>query len=132
MHFLSEGYANSMTATSVIINGDHKALEILGIYLTSSATAPLNKEYIEIEQPLWFVRFLFHDISLTQSSAYMYFAEDTCATRVDLSIYIGSVPVEHLDDFNSKLRNSFQRIAKEGIDMKRMAMVLNREERQVL
>ncbi|KAG6877636.1 hypothetical protein C0993_005345 [Termitomyces sp. T159_Od127] len=95
---------------------ERRALEILGNYLTSSATAPLNKEYIEIEQPL---------------CAYIYFGEDTCATRVDLAIYIGSVPVEHLDDFNSKLRNSFQRIVQEGIDMERMAMVLNREERQL-
>ncbi|KAG5342382.1 hypothetical protein C0989_002217 [Termitomyces sp. Mn162] len=45
--------------------------------------------------------------------------------------YIGSVPTEHLDKFDVKLRNSFQRIVKEGIDMERMAMVLNREERQL-
>lgn len=32
---------------------DRKALDILGTYLTSSATAPLNKEYIEIASPLW-------------------------------------------------------------------------------
>lgn len=31
-----------------------KALEILGLYLTSSAVSPLNKEYIEIESPLWY------------------------------------------------------------------------------
>lgn len=30
-----------------------KALDIIGTYLTSSAVAPLNKEYIEIESPLW-------------------------------------------------------------------------------
>jgi Zn-dependent M16 (insulinase) family peptidase len=32
---------------------ERKALDVLGTYLTSSATAPLNKEYIEIESPLW-------------------------------------------------------------------------------
>jgi Zn-dependent M16 (insulinase) family peptidase len=32
-----------------------KALDILGMYLTSSAAAPLNKEYVEIESPLWYV-----------------------------------------------------------------------------
>ncbi|KAH0590626.1 hypothetical protein H2248_000757 [Termitomyces sp. 'cryptogamus'] len=95
---------------------ERKALEILGTYLTSSATAPLNKEYIEIEQPF---------------CGYIYFGENTCTTHVDLVTYIGSVPTEHLDKFDVKLRNSFQRIVKEGIDMERMAMVLNREERQL-
>jgi len=31
-----------------------KALDILGTYLASSAVAPLNKEYVEIESPLWY------------------------------------------------------------------------------
>lgn len=34
---------------------ERKALDILGTYLTSSAVAPLNKEFIEIESPLWSV-----------------------------------------------------------------------------
>jgi len=32
---------------------EFKALDVLSAYLTSSPTAPLNKEYIEIESPLW-------------------------------------------------------------------------------
>jgi hypothetical protein len=32
-----------------------KALDLLGTYLTSSAVAPLNKEYVETESPLWSV-----------------------------------------------------------------------------
>jgi Zn-dependent M16 (insulinase) family peptidase len=32
-----------------------KALDILGLYLTSSTVAPLNKEYVEIESPLWYL-----------------------------------------------------------------------------
>ncbi|KAF8078531.1 Metalloenzyme, LuxS/M16 peptidase-like protein [Lyophyllum atratum] len=95
---------------------ERKAIDILGIYLTSSAVAPLNKEYIETESPL---------------CAYIYFGEDTCATRVDLPIYIGSVPTDQLDGFDVKLKESFKRIVKEGIDMKRMAMVINREERKL-
>ncbi|KAG6829386.1 hypothetical protein H0H92_004654 [Tricholoma furcatifolium] len=94
---------------------ERKAVEILGTYMTSSSVAPLNKEYIEIEHPL---------------CGYIYFGEDTRATQVDLPIYIGSVPTEHLDTFYDKLRGSLQRIVKEGIDMGRMSMVLNREERQ--
>ncbi|KAG6911895.1 hypothetical protein DXG01_000142 [Tephrocybe rancida] len=95
---------------------ERRAIEILGNYLSSSAVAPLNKEYVEIEQPL---------------CGYIYFTEDTCATSVDLPIYIGSVPTEHLETFDVNLRKSFQRIVEEGIDMKRMAMILNREERQL-
>lgn len=30
-----------------------QALDILSVYLTSSPVAPLNKEYMEIETPLW-------------------------------------------------------------------------------
>lgn len=51
---------------------------------------------------------------------------------VDLPIYIGSIPSEHLDGFNEKLKASFERIIAEGIDMDRMAMVINRDERQVI
>jgi Zn-dependent M16 (insulinase) family peptidase len=31
-----------------------KAIDMLGSYLTNSATAPLTKEYVEIENPLWY------------------------------------------------------------------------------
>ncbi|KAF9229385.1 hypothetical protein BS17DRAFT_771387 [Gyrodon lividus] len=95
---------------------ERKALDILSTYLTSSPVAPLNKEYVEIESPL---------------CSYIYFSEDTRATMVDLPIYIGSVPAEHLDNFDEKLSASFRRIAEEGIDMTRIAMVINRDERQL-
>lgn len=64
-------------------------------------------------------------------SSYIYFAEDTRATRVNLPIYVTSVLTEHLDTFNKKLEASLQRIVKDGIDMQRMKMVINRDERQV-
>lgn len=50
---------------------------------------------------------------------------------MDLPIYIGSVPAEYLDTFDAKLSASFRRIVSEGIDMSRMSMVINRDERQV-
>jgi len=78
--------------------------------------APLNKEFVETESPL---------------CSYIYFGEDTRASMVDLPIYIGSVPTEHLDNFDEILKTSFKRIAKEGIDMERMIMVINRDERQL-
>ncbi|CAL1695482.1 unnamed protein product [Somion occarium] len=96
---------------------ERKAIEILGTYLTSSPVAPLNKEFIEIDTPL---------------CTYIYFSENTAATLCDIPIYISSIPTEHLDDFDLKLRASLQRIAGEGIDMDRMTMILNRDERQLL
>ncbi|KAI6005289.1 Metalloenzyme, LuxS/M16 peptidase-like protein [Pisolithus orientalis] len=95
---------------------DQKALDILATYLTSSPVAPLNKEYVEVESPL---------------CSYIYFSEDTRATMVDLPIYIGSIPVEHIDDFDQKFVSSLRRISREGIDMDRMRMVINRDERQL-
>ena len=67
----------------------------------------------------------------TISSTYIYFGEDTRATLVDLPVYIGSIPTEHIDAFDEKLKASLQRVADEGLDMERMAMVINRDERQV-
>jgi hypothetical protein len=64
-------------------------------------------------------------------SSYIYLSEDTRATMVDLPIYVGSVPVEELDNFDQKLVASFKRIAADGIDMTRISMVINRDERQV-
>lgn len=49
----------------------------------------------------------------------------------DLTVYVGSVPTEHLDTFDTKLKASFERLVKEGLDMDRMKMVISREERQV-
>ena len=112
----------------------HQALEVLGTYLTSSAAAPLNKEYVEIDSPLWQVSSYFPSPlhSHCSHSTYIYFSEDTRTTLCDIPIYVGSVPSEHLDTFDQKLKKSLERIANEGIDMDRMTMVINREERQVL
>lgn len=41
------------------------------------------------------------------------------------------MPTEHLDTFDEKLKASFERIVKEGIDLERMAMIINRDQRQV-
>jgi hypothetical protein len=64
-------------------------------------------------------------------SSSIYFHEDTRATSVDLPIYIEAVPTGELQSFNEKLQTSLRRIVEEGIDMHRMAMVINRDERQV-
>ena len=51
--------------------------------------------------------------------------------RVELTIYVGSVPVQKLQNFDEMLRMALRRIVEDGIDMPRMAMIINREERQV-
>ncbi|KAI0815109.1 Metalloenzyme, LuxS/M16 peptidase-like protein [Irpex lacteus] len=92
-----------------------RAIDLLGSYLTNSATAPLNKEYVEIENPL---------------CTYIYFEERDFATYGSLYVYVGSIPAEHLDTFDQKLQDSFKRVATSGIDMKRMSMVIDRDQRQ--
>lgn len=49
---------------------------------------------------------------------------------MDLAIYVGSVPSKHLDTFDERLKASLLRIIEEGIDMDRMSMVIDRDERQ--
>jgi hypothetical protein len=70
-------------------------------------------------------------IVLTGCSTYIYIGEDNRATLSDLLIYVGSVPTEHLDTFDAKLHESFRRIIKDGVDLNRMKMVIDRDERQV-
>ena len=50
---------------------------------------------------------------------------------VDLPVYVGSVPTEHLDSFHEKLTESLKKIVKIGLDMTRMKMVIDRDQRQV-
>ena len=47
-----------------------------------------------------------------------------------MRVYADGIPVEHLTSFSDRLRSSLARIAEEGLDMERMAMVINRDERQ--
>lgn len=49
-----------------------------------------------------------------------------------MTLYISDVPVEHLDTISGVVRAELRRIADEGVDMGRMAMVLRRERRQVM
>jgi hypothetical protein len=71
------------------------------------------------------------DITLTNCSTYIYLGAETRATLSDLLIYVGSVPTEHLDTFDTKLHESFCRIITDGVDLNRMKMVIDRDERQV-
>lgn len=71
------------------------------------------------------------DLTINLYSSRIDFSEESRATSVYLPIYIESVPTGELLSFNEKLQMSLRRIVKEGIDMHRMAMVINRDERQV-
>lgn len=95
---------------------ERKALDILSTYLAGSTVAPLNKEFVEVENPL---------------CSYVYFSEDVRATHIDIPIYIGSVPTEHLEEFPKKLKSSLEKIANEGLDMERMQVIINRDRRQL-
>jgi hypothetical protein len=75
---------------------------------------------------------LYLDIALTGCSTYIYLGAENRATYSDLLIYVGSVPTEHIDTFDAKLHESFRRIIKDGVDLNRMKMVIDRDERQVL
>ena len=70
-------------------------------------------------------------VVLTGCSTYIYIGVDIRATLSDLTIYVGSVPTEHLDTFDTRLHESLRRIVKEGVDLNRMKMVIDRDERQV-
>jgi hypothetical protein len=73
----------------------------------------------------------FQTLTINLYSTSIYFYENIRATAADLSVFIESVPTGELLNFNEKLQMSLDRIVKEGIDMDRMAMIINRDERQV-
>ena len=54
-----------------------------------------------------------------------------CAPAEEISIDIDNVPSEHLETFDQKLSAFFEHVAAEGMDMKRMSMVLCSNERRV-
>ena len=70
-------------------------------------------------------------ISLAVHSSYIHFGEQSRATFTILLIFIRSVPTKDLDTFNDKLTTSLKRIVENGIDMQRMAMIIDRNDRQV-
>ncbi|KAG8786710.1 hypothetical protein FRC15_010850 [Serendipita sp. 397] len=103
MHFVGPSPHDQLTL---------KAIDVLGIYLTDTAAAPLTKEFVEIASPY---------------CTYIGFYENARSTFTELAVYFGSVPVEHLDTLDEKFTKSLQRIASESIDMERMATVIARD-----
>lgn len=49
-----------------------------------------------------------------------------------LSVYLSSVPASNLSTIDATFKASLARIAKEGLDMKRMKMIIERQRLQLL
>lgn len=92
-----------------------KALGVLNAYLSDSAISPLQKELIEIDEP-W--------------ATNLGFASTDYSTSV-LQLALSSVPTAKLDTVGEAVKDTLRRVLKSGIDMERMTMILNREQRKV-
>jgi len=96
----------------------NSAIRLLNNYLTSSATAPLQKEFIEIPKPY--------------TTSIGFYSEDR-VNHNELSMGIFDVPTKHLNDIADLVRAKLAKIVKEeGIDMERMALILRRDKRKII
>jgi Zn-dependent M16 (insulinase) family peptidase len=94
------------------------ALKILGSYLTSSATSPLQKEFVEIPKPY--------------TTSIGFYSEDR-VNKNELQCFVSDVPAKHLEMIGDKIKQKMKKIADvEGIDMERIALVLRRDKRKLL
>lgn len=97
---------------------ENLALKILGQYLTDSATAPLQKEFVEIPKPL--------------CTGVGFYSEDR-VNKNEITVFASDVPTKHLETLGDQIREKLGAIAKsDGIDMERMALVLRRDKRKLL
>lgn len=97
---------------------DNLALDVVGTYLTHSATSPLQKEFIEIPEPL---------------STYIGFYTDGRVNHNELMLTASDVPKKHLETFPDLVKAKLKKIVtEEGIDMERMNSVIRREKRAML
>ncbi|CAG8713079.1 25810_t:CDS:10 [Gigaspora margarita] len=102
---------------------DIRALEILyeqvfniSIIIAYSAVSVLQKEFVEIEEPLC----TDIDISINEQ------------TRTAILATFENVPTEELEDLVTGLFDVFKRIVNEGIDMERMKSVIQRDRLKTL
>lgn len=94
------------------------AIDILGSYLTYSATAPLQKEFIEIVEPY-------------ATSVYLY--GEARVNSGENVVVFSDVPTKHLNELPQLFFDKLKKIVnEEGIDMTRMASILRREKRAML
>lgn len=91
----------------------HAALSLLGDYLAGNIVAPLNKELVDIPFP--------YCTSISVGG-------ETRATFSEMHISMTDVPLKHLYNVESRLRSAVKRIIKQGIDMKRLHAIIDRDE----
>ncbi|KAG9302935.1 hypothetical protein G9A89_022352 [Geosiphon pyriformis] len=95
---------------------DLMALEILHKYLSDSAISVLQKEFVEIEEPLC------TSISFNISQH----------IRAPILVEFSNVPTEELNELSSRIFPVLERVAKEGFDMNRMKTVIYRDKLKTL
>ena len=94
------------------------AVKLLSDYLTSSATAPLQKEFVEIPKPL--------------TTGIGFYTEDR-VNKNEITGYASDVPAKHLETLGDAIKEKLSKIVKEeGIDMERMGLVIRRDKRKLL
>lgn len=94
-----------------------KAIDLLSTYLTDSPVSPLMKEFVEIPSPL---------------CTYIYVIDNVRAGYSAIEVYLGGVPTEELDGMHTKLIDALTKVAKEGVDMDRMATIITRDKLRFL
>lgn len=95
-----------------------EALSILGTYLTDSAVSPIQKAFVERDDPY---------------ATDVFFNHSDKIGRNIITIYLSSVPTERLETLDVELVDSvFKKIIEEGIDMDRMRMVIERDRLKLL
>lgn len=94
------------------------AIKLLNNYLTDSATAPLQKTFVEIAKPL-----------ATGIGFYL----ESRVNKNEITGYISDVPAKHLETLAGDVKAKLGKIVKEeGIDMERMGLVIRRDKRKLL
>lgn len=66
-----------------------------------------------------------------QSSTYIYVADSVRAGYSAIEVYLGGVPTEELNGMYTKLIDALKKVAKEGVDMDRMATIIKRDKLRV-
>jgi Zn-dependent M16 (insulinase) family peptidase len=95
---------------------DSYALDILCTYLTDSAVAPLTKELVEVAEPFCTDLGYWSTEHLTST----------------FTFYASSVPTEHLTGFADRFQGVLEKVAQQGIDMRRIQTLIDKAELKLL
>ncbi|KAN0061466.1 hypothetical protein ACQY0O_006313 [Thecaphora frezii] len=96
---------------------EKEAIQLLGTYLSDSPVSAIQKEFVERDDPLF-------------TDVYMSSTEKAGADT--LYAYFSSVPTERLDEVDGLVVELLERVAREGIDMERMSMLIKRDKLKLL